>query len=165
MRAFAVAIAAAIAFVYLHYYFKYPADFQIVQVYLDGLRLETLYEKRPIVVYDRVADAGDLAKTAFAYSYVFKSEFELEPSKLLRNSHKYLLLSAEDDVSVKIVHPVHKKNAAATLAESSAEYATVKLNAGQVLILPALWYYETEHVGVRAIALDDLVSAWLYKVL
>lgn len=164
MKAFVVIISVLLVLLYLQYYVKYKQDYQILQVFLDNFKLDTLYEKYPIVVYDQVYDTGDLLKTVFAYSFVFKKEFDVEPSVVYRNSHKFVVLSCEDSVSIKVINPKYKKDIKARIEDCNVQFITVKLKQNQVLILPALWYYHTENMDVRAISLDDLVSKWLYAL-
>ena len=165
MRAFLVVIVVLIILLYLQYYTKYKHDYQILQVYLDKIKLETLYERYPIVIYDQVDEFDDLLRTLFAYSYVFKSDFGIEPDKVHRCAHKYLLLFSDtSDVLVEIINPKYKKDVRESLAESNVQYVTIKLKHRQVLVMPALWYYHTKNNNVSGIGLDDLVTKWFYQV-
>jgi hypothetical protein len=106
----------------------------------------------------------ELLGTIFAYSFIFKKEFTVEPERIYRNAHKYLVLCSEDDVAVRIINPKYKKDIKGTLQESNVQYVTVKLKENQVLILPALWYYHTDNLDIKAIGLDDFMSKWVYAV-
>lgn len=163
-RTFIVIVVVLLIALYLQYYAKYKHDYQILQVYLDKFKLDTLYEKYPIVVYDQVYDTNDILKTIFAYSYVFRKDLGVTPGQVTKNNHKYLVLSSDEDVSIKIINPKYKKDIKAKLEESNVQYVTIKLKENQVLILPAKWYFYTDNDSVFGIGLDDLVSKWFYSV-
>ena len=165
MKVFVFIIIVLISILYLQYYLKYKQDYQILQVYLDTFKLETLYEKYPIVIYDQIYDIEELLKTTLAYSYNFKKTFEIAAEKVYRNASKYVLLFSEDsDIALKIVNPKYKKDIKQKMEDSNVQYITIKLKEKQVLILPALWYYQTNNMDVKAIGLDDLISKWLYAI-
>ena len=164
MRLFIVIFCVLLCLLYLQYYIRVKPDYQILQVYLDNFKLNTLYEKYPIVVYDQIYNVQDILDTVFKYSFTFKSEYDITPGQIYRNSHKYIVLSCDDDVSVKLIHPKYKKDIKANLDESNLQYITIKLKEHQVLIIPALWYFHTSNMDIKAIGLDDLVTKWLYKL-
>lgn len=164
MKAFVIIISILIVLLYLQYYVKSKPDYQILQVFLDNFKLDTLYEKYPIVVYDQVYDVNELLKTVLAYSFVFKKEFAVDPGIVYRNSHKFVVLSSDDSVSIKIINPKYKREIKPKIEECNVQFVSVKLKPNQVLILPALWYYHTENMDVNAIGLDDLISKWLYAL-
>lgn len=162
---FLVIIVILIVFLYVQYYTKYKQEYQILQVYLNKFKLDTLYERYPIVIYDQVVDPNEVLKTALAYSFVFKTDMTVEQEQVNRVSHKYLMLySEDDDVAIKIINPKYKKEMKTVFSESNVQYVTVKLKAKQILILPALWYFYTDNMGVTGIGLDDLVSKWFYAL-
>jgi hypothetical protein len=167
MRKFLIVIVILIILFYLRYYVKYNQDIQIVQVYLDNFKLDTLYEKNPIVIYDQVYNIDDLFTTIFAYSYAFQTKVINIGNSLLRNSHKYLLLySTDSDVSIRIINPKNKKHIVSTEFDKNdnINYVTIKLKEKQILILPALWYYQSKDNSVKSIGLDDIISKWLYRI-
>jgi hypothetical protein len=141
---------------------KYNNDYQILQIYLDNFKLDNLYEKYPIIIYDQVYKVNDLLKTIFAYSFLFKKELDIQPEKVYKNIYKYLLISSDDNVSIKIINPKYKKDIKNSLQECNVQYVTIKLKENQVLILPALWYYSTDNIDIKAIGLDDILSKIIY---
>ena len=56
--------------VYFQYAFKVSQNINIIQLNLEKINLDILYEKNPIVIYDRVMDPSDLLKNLFAYNYI-----------------------------------------------------------------------------------------------
>jgi hypothetical protein len=144
---------------------KYKDNYNILQVYLNNFELNTLYEKYPIVIYDQIYDINELLTTAFKFSFVFKTAFTINSDFIYRNSHKFLLLSSnDDDIFIKLINPKYKKDIKNTFDESNIQYITIKLKPKQILIVPALWHYYTNNIDVSAIGLDDCISKWLYKL-
>lgn len=165
VNVFVLIVGILISLLYLQYYYRFKQDYQILQVYLDAFKLNTLYEKYPIVIYDQVYDIRDLLKTIFAYSFVFKVENAIETGKVYRNAHKFLLVYSDTgDVSIKVINPKYKKDIKGSLEDSNVQFVTIKLKEKQVLILPALWYYHTDSMDVQSIGLDDIISKWLYNL-
>lgn len=164
MRVFLLIIVALVIILYVQYYFAYKKEFEIIQVTLDNIQLKTLYEKYPIIIADQVYKIDDLLKTVFAYSYVFKKEISIEPDKLTCNKYKYLLITCEDNVDIKLINPKYKPKIKSTLEESDVQYVTVKMKENQVLIVPALWYIHTDNMDVSALGLDDFLSKIVYSV-
>ena len=159
---FILIIAILLSLIYIQYYFRYKQDYQILQVYLNNFKLQHLYEKYPIVIYDQVYDVDEILKTILAYSFVFKNKFEIQTEKLYKNVSKFLLIYSNDSqFSIKIFNPKYKLKD--NYENSNAQYITIKLKEKQVLILPALWNYYTQNMSVQAIALDDFVSKLIYS--
>ena len=74
MYGYILIIIALLFIIYAQYYMKYKNDYQILQVHLEGLNLDTLYEKYPIVIFNKIYDVNELLKTVFAYSYNFEKQ-------------------------------------------------------------------------------------------
>ena len=142
---------------------KFNDDYQILQIYLDNFKLENLYEKYPIVIYDKIYKINDLLQTIFAYSFLFKKQFDIKTEKVYKNIYKYLLIFSDNPISIKIINPKYKKDIKNSLQDSNVQYITIKLKENQVLILPALWYYYTDYINIRAIGLDDMISKFIYS--
>lgn len=157
-------IVALIIALYIQYYFAYKKEYEIIQVTLNNIQLKTLYEKYPIVIADQVYKVDDLLKTVFAYSYVFKKDVAIEPDRVTCNSHKYMIITAEDNIDIKLINPKYNIKSK-KLEDSDAKYVTVKLKENQVLIVPALWHVHTENIDVKAYGLDDFLSKIVYCVL
>lgn len=165
MRVFLLIIVVLITALYVQYYLSYKKEYEIIQVTLDNIQLKTLYEKYPIVVADQVYKTDDLLKTVFAYSYVFKKPTNIEPDKIVCNKYKYMIITCEDNIDVKLINPKYKSKIKTSLEQSDVQYVTVKLKENQVLIVPALWYIHTDNMDVSAIGLDDFLSKIIYAVI
>ena len=164
MYGYILIIIALLFIIYAQYYMKYKNDYQILQVHLEGLNLDTLYEKYPIVIFNKIYDVGELLKTVFAYSYNFEKKVIAPVNTINRNLSKYLIVTTDDDAHIKLINTKYKSNIKSSLAESDLQYVTIRLKQHQVLILPSLWYYHSDR-SLNAIGLDDIFSKALYMLL
>jgi len=165
-----VIIVILIVLIYIHYYNNYKSDYNIIQTYIDKVDINTVYEKYPIVIYDKIIDPKELLKTLFAYSYVFKNEQKIRPIMPTYNKSKHMILwNPDNDILINIINPKYirnikwqKKNkykiATQPLSElNEVQYITIKLKTNQVLILPAFWIYQCDNY-THIIQLNDFLS-------
>lgn len=171
-----VILVVLVVAIYMQYYNNYKSDYNILQTYLDNIDLNVLFEKYPIVIYDRVLDPRQLLKTLFVYTYTFKKEFILNPVTPVYNGSKHMIIWSQDkDVSVNIINPKYKgrikwtrtKGATSstvplTELDNEIQYVTVKLKTNQIMILPAFWIFDASS-RVNVIQLDDLLSSLTFK--
>ena len=161
-----------IIIVYIHYYTSYKQDYNILQTYLNSVDLNLVYEKYPIVIYDRIINPDELTKTLFAYTYIFKSTRVCKgPTNPIYNSSKHLIIWSDQDSMINIINPKYKNsfrwqrkdglsistNPLSKIENASVQYVTVKLKRNQVLILPAFWMFDSSK-DVSLIHLNDLLS-------
>lgn len=164
-KIFFIIIIILVILLYLQSYMKPRTDYNIIQVYLDTFKLDNLYEKYPIIIYDQVYNIDDLLNTIFKYSYAFKTTLQVEAAKIYKNTHKYLLVfNNTKPIKLKVINPKYKKDIKMKLEDSNVEYVTIKLKEKQVVILPALWYYYSDNLNISAIGLDDLISRFVYAL-
>jgi hypothetical protein len=129
-----------------------------------------VYEKYPIVIYDKIIEPKNLLTTLFAYSYTFMNESKIKPIMPTYNKSKHMLIWNDDnDISINIINPKYykiikweKRYAYKTSIKSLEElnevqYITIKLKAKQVLILPAFWIFQSNNY-INIIQLNDLLS-------
>jgi len=162
-------IVILIIIVYVNYYTNYKKDYNILQSYLDNIDLSVVYEKYPIVIYDRVINPSELTKTLFAYSYIYKKQYSIKgPVNPMINTSKHAIIWCSDsDVTINIINPKFKNNfkwekKVATqplknMEDTTVQYVTIKLKKDQVLILPAFWIFDSSNT-INIIQLDDILS-------
>lgn len=149
-----------ICILYIYYYTKYNPEFNIIQTYIDEINLKLLFEKSPIVIYDKIYNPEDLLKTLFKYTYISKKQSVITPIIATRNTAKYLILWNQDnDLDIDIIHPKYYKE---IKKKTETTYVTIKLKSNQILILPAFWLYKSQS-SVNIIELNDLISYFLSK--
>lgn len=152
-------VTVVLLIVYGRYYLKYNKDIEILQVYLDSFKLDLLYERYPILIYDQVYDHKDLLQSIFAYSYMFSKNEKKTPSIPRINRSKFVLLSSEKDCVVNIINPRYEKEAKLEkpFKDTQMQYVSVKLRANQVLILPSRWIYQSNS-DLEITTIDDMLS-------
>ena len=149
-------------FVYIQHYLKYANGYRIIQTSLASININTLYERYPIIISDRLVKHDVLTKTLFKWTYSHSRRAERQGSPMVHISrHKYLILfSPTENVTMNIINPKYQSEFSRThktLQDSTAQYVTIKLKKQQCLILPSHWMYQTNH-GHFFIELDDPIS-------
>lgn len=155
-------IVVLFLFVYIQHYLKYATGYRIIQSSLDTININTLYERYPIVISDRIVKHDVLTKTLFKWTYSHSSQGNRPGSSIVHTSrHKYLLLfSPSQNVTMNIIQPKYQSEFSTRqqeLQDSAAQYVTIKLKKQQCLILPSHWMYQTNQ-PYSFIALDDPIS-------
>ncbi len=162
-------IIILIIIIYVNYYTNYKKDYNILQTYLDNIDLALIYEKYPIVVYDRVINPPELTKTLFAYSYIYKKQYALKgPFNPVINTSKHAILwSPDSDLTVNIINPKFKQHfkwvkkmssqPLKDIQDNTVQYVTIKLKKNQIIILHAFWIFDSSNT-INIIQMDDLLS-------
>jgi hypothetical protein len=151
--------------VYIQHYRKHNTAYKIIQSSLDKIDINTLYERYPIIISDKIVDPTKLIDTLFKYSYAFKAIRTQNGSPIpYRTLNKYLIIyNIKNDIDINIISPFYQKdfhNNTTALANSNVEYVTIKLKKQQVLILPSYWLYQTMQPH-HTIAFNDPFSLLL----
>lgn len=144
-------------------YFKTKDDYTIVQSYLEKINIDTLHDKHPIVIYDRIKDPKTLLKSLFAYSYISASYRMSKHEHIYQTKSKYTLIYNDvSDTLVNLISPKYKSKIALGKPlegqNPDIQYITIKLKQNQVAVLPIMWYYMVDK-PCKTIALDDFISA------
>lgn len=160
--------------IYIYYYNNYKSDYNILQTYLNEIDLNLVYEKYPIVIYDKVINPHELLNTLFMYTYLFKKEAKIKPIYPTINQSKHIILwNPNVDILVNIINPKyskvikwHKNNGykistSNFIDNNKIQYITIKLKANQILILPAFWIFQCIDF-TNIIQLDDLISVCIF---
>jgi hypothetical protein len=175
-----ILLIVGVASLYIQYYTSYVKNFQLLQSKLDTITIDTLYERQPVIIQDRIVDPLQLLKTLFKWNYMFQNMIHITPSmydssKIVKTNHKYsVVYSQTSDITVQLIHPRFHNDvkpfqrvrispssqlviSSISLQDSQVEYVTVKLKKQQCLILPMLWLYQT-HNEHNVMVLDDPLS-------
>lgn len=124
---------------------KKKTDIQILQTSLNNFSDSLLYEKYPILIYDKIVNSKDLLSTIFKYQYTFKKEEKYE----LYNKNRFLIIYNNNDKDITI-----------SISNKNDIYVDIKLKQNNVIILPAFWYYKLSD-DIELIGLNDFVH-WFY---
>jgi hypothetical protein len=145
---------------YVQSYLQPKNDYTIVQTYLDKIKIDTLYEKHPIIIYDHIYDPLNLIKSLFAYSYACYSTKTYQANKIFTAKSKFtLLFNDKENNTIHLISPKYKLDMQKRVnhQNSDVQYITVMLKQNQILILPLFWRFESSH-QCRAIELDDFIT-------
>lgn len=160
---------------YIQYYASFSKTFQIIQASLDHISIDTLQERQPIIIQDRLVDPSSLTSTLFKWTWAFKQTEHVKGSPYITIVHnKYtILFNSVRDILVNIIPADNKKLATPfqkggsavrkyrrslhSINDSNVVYVTIKLKKQQCIVLPAHWMYHTvdDH---NAIYLNDPLS-------
>ena len=125
--------------------------FEVLQLSLDQFYEELLFEKKPIVITDKVVDPMALLNTLFKYTYLYK-QFDTQNSSetMLQNPAQYCIFTPScEQAQVIIEHPDIKK------FDSNLE---IVLERNQVLVLPLKWRYKVKQGTLNLIYLHTILS-------
>lgn len=165
-------IVALVLMLYTQYYMNYSRGYKIIQSPLSNLSIDTLFERQPIVISDRIVEPLHLTTTLFKWSYLTKEKHDVHPNvSVVRTCHKFCILTSPADVTVNIVNPVYTKQlrpwskatsdglmkSALPLLDSNVQYVTIKLKKQQCLIMPMHWMYECTSPHT-IILMDDIMT-------
>ena len=106
--------------------------FEVLQLTLDQFHGELLFEKKPIVITDKIVDPMSLLNTLFKYTYLYKHfDTQNTDASMLLNTAQYCIFTPScDQAAIIIEHPDVKK------FDSNLE---IVLERNQVLVLPFKW--------------------------
>lgn len=125
---------------------------EILQGDLVKITDNTLYEKQPIIINDKIIDAKELLNSLFKYQYSFVKTFELEKETELFNTHKFMILHniSENYVEILITPPTGK-------------HPPIELNLPphNVIILPYKWSI-LSNSSLDGILLNDFIYRFFH---
>jgi hypothetical protein len=170
-------VVILIVSMYTQYYYKANYDYNILQTYLDNASGNMLYEKYPIVIYDKLVNPKQLLTTLFKYAYATQKSVLIQETNPVMMTSKYTIIyNMISPVVINVLSPKYKntvkysskgdfKVSQAALQElpSDAQYITIKLQKQQVLILPTWWTIQCDSI-LEAIVIDDVFSKVLKNV-
>jgi hypothetical protein len=161
---------------YLSFYAKYTNEYDIVQVFLDNVSPDILYEKHPIVIYDSLVNPKDLLNTLFKYQYLFHKEFNVPANNAIAIKSKFsILYSPHNEQSVvKLIHPKytsefqwhssqHQRLSNTDINTTNIQYIDVQLKRNQVILVPPHWIIHTD-VTLHKIDIDDVASCLYFRI-
>lgn len=155
-RLLVLMIVVLVILVFLLQHQSVSTTFEIFQMSIDKLTPDYLFEKKPILITDRIVDPISLLTTAFKFTYLFKS-FASQDQLQVENvvNSQYALITSRDAKSrIVIDHPLPQK------FETNLE---IPLERYQVLILPWKWKFVVVDGSVDIIRLHTLASVLARK--
>ena len=104
-------IVILVLLVYTQYYMKHAPGYKILQSSLTNIDINTILEKQPIVITERIVNPLHLTNTLFKWTYAFQQTHVIkEPHVVICSHHKYTILHNNGaEMNVNIMNPIYKK--------------------------------------------------------
>lgn len=158
-------ILILLIFLYLQYYLKFNDGYDIIQVNLDKVNDNILYEKKPVIIYDQIFKIQDILKTLFKYTYINSNNRIGAKNITTLCLGKYNIIYSKDEtIYINIISPKYKKEfklqnglSKTDLNKTRVQYMTIKLRPHQLLLLPPFWLYNTDKTH-NLLVLHDILS-------
>ena len=142
-----------IVVLYSYFYLKPPRMFNIIQLPIDQLHPQYLFEKNPIIVNESLHDPNDLSSRLFKWLYV---------------SQKTLVSHKDYDIKTwsryAVVHPTQGTCFVQIRAPYTYQTIDVKLRQNQILVLPYLWQCNGKGNEIRVTFYHDIISLFFGKI-
>lgn len=151
-------VIVIVAFYILSYY-KYPDKTSILQTSLSQFKFEMVLQKQLLVIDDTQTKLEVIRDAWFKFSIV--SNFNLDGSETWhKNRYKYNIMQAITDGEI-LFFPAKKKSLIGQdgAPPSDENILSIKLSAGQVVIVPLHWYYLIPNeMSVQCMGVHDLIT-------
>lgn len=134
-------IIAVLLYVYISYYYRYPATPKVLFAEAEPFPDQLLYEKQPIILMNAKSLPARPGKA-----------LTIQPNQWYKNNYKFLFLHPQSEQEIHLLPPTQKLSPDAILL-------TLQMKPTQVLLLPFHWQYITEQ-EVHAKGTHDWIS-WL----
>lgn len=159
-------IILILLFFIIKFYFKHNDEYTILQVFLKDIKNnDILYEKYPILIYDKVLNINDILKSLFSYNYLYKKDIDIVSNNINYNKSKYIIIYPDKNCVIDLISPKYKNKIKNTLKESDeVQFVSIKLEKNQILIIPAWWYYNSSK-NIKVIELNDILSYFIKTII
>lgn len=142
---------------YIYSYYIIPTSIIIIQSKLDTFNFDSLYQRQPIIIEDRVVGIDNVLNSWFSENI----KQEIDNIYIWNfNSHKYLYIYTMEDTEIIITN--NKNNID---NDKSTDIIAIKLYSNQSLILPYRWYYNIKNNNnIKLYGLHDYITYLLDMV-
>jgi hypothetical protein len=149
-------LCSLVLIIYIKYTFSSNPNFDILQVSIQNLNLDILFEKLPVIITERIVDPQEFVKQVFKYTYIYKNvSNNVDPLKWHSVRSRYLLLyNQSDECLLDIAHPREKK-------KINIAYIQIRMQRNQCCILPTWWMYRCPNNLFTTIKLHSLMTILL----
>lgn len=129
-----IVLVVLVMIIYIKYYVTTVNDMQILQMSVAQLTPSYLFEKRPIVITDRLVHPSSILRP-FKYLYVYHATdawySEFMPTDLLKNLNQYLIVYCDNETGIVEL-------------QNSGETVQIPIQKHQLVIIPHLWKYRLQ---------------------
>jgi hypothetical protein len=135
---------------YCTQHLKTKEDFQVIQLELSQITDQTLMDKYPIYIEDRIVSIHDVVSSIFKYSYFTKKPIKITANVLHKCLSKYSLIHNTFGEEIRV------------LLTNTAETVDVIVEPDRLLVVPYKWSYTIDR-NIEVIELYDLIH-WLFHI-
>lgn len=146
-----------IAYVYISYYYRYPAVTKVLNAYNSKFHPSLLLQKHPIVLLEVESQTLEQLKDK-QMPFLIGKQTQHVPSVWNTNHTKYLYLQSDQETEIHLL-PASKKLNKERVPDPEETLITLQIQPNQVVILPFHWHYYAD-VFLRSLGVHDYLS-WL----
>ena len=136
---------------YTKQYLKKKSDFQVIQLEMSQITDETLMDKYPIYIEDRVIDVNDVIKTIFKYSYINRRDPTITGNVTRVNLSKYCVIHNSFDTEITVA------------IKNTTETVDFIIEPDRILVVPYMWEYTLDRT-ITVVELFDMIHRLVHIV-
>jgi len=144
-----------IIFAYIKLYLRPKKDIQLLQANLSNFDSNLLVEKQPILIFDKVVHPQNVIDVFFKYMYHLSNSSHTASESDVQNLSRFAVIYNNRDKAIEISIKKYftkadsiSKNmyySSIDLREDDVKPLTIKLPEKNILIIPYLFSFKTEH--------------------
>lgn len=158
MHPLLIAVVAIIVYVYISYYYRYPADVKVLNAFADEFNTDIMTDKQPIVLLENRATSLDEFKN-HTTPYLLSKTVLYNRYDWNKNPCKYLFIRASEPTSIHLL-PASKYLTVDNNPHPDEILITLRLKPDHILILPFHWYYYCDKTDLELLGANDYIS-WM----
>ena len=129
---------------YTKQYLKKKSDFQVIQLEMSQITDETLMDKYPIYIEDRVITVNDVISTIFKYSYITRRDRTITGHVPRVNLSKYCVIHNSFDTEITVA------------IKNTTETVDFIIEPDRILVVPYKWEYTLDRT-IAVVELFDVI--------
>lgn len=124
-------------------------DFQVIQLELSQITDETLREKYPIYIEDRVVSLNDVVSSMFKYSYIKRKNTKITGDVPHLSFSKYAIIHNTFDTEITV------------MLKNKSETVEFIIEPDRILVVPYRWEFTLDRTIV-VVELWDIIH-WVFQ--
>jgi len=141
---------------YIYCYYVFDNNFIIQQVNIEDFNFNLLYNKQPLVIYDKIVDKSKILSSWFKQNILSNNNVVYDKWNI--NNNKYLFIYAKQDSIILIDKP----NINIQIPDNNNKIVSIKLYEYQCIILPfKCKYYIEKNNNIEIIGIHDYITYFL----
>lgn len=154
-----IIIISILLLIYTICYFYPTKTLSINQTTVDKFNLNLLYERHPILIYDKIQNISQIIDKWFKYNII--SQSTSQNLNWYFNHHKYCILYILQDGEIHICNPY--TNITNSIPCNDSSIVTLNLKKNQIVIIPYRWYIFSD-IPTHIIYAHDIITFILSNI-